>query len=437
MATLPPERMSILAVVKPFRALRYSAAAGDLAQLVSPPYDIISESERAGYLRTNPRNIVQLELPRDGTDPYMVAGQTLQAWLQNGTLVRNAQEELCFYEEEFTVAGETKTIRGLTCRVRLEELANEVVLPHEFTLSKAKTDRFQLMCATRCNISAIYSLYFDPERVVTRRMDRLAVREPDEQFTTGDGIIHRVWHLYDAREIAAITAAFADKKLYIADGHHRYETALNYRRHLIEQGEQVDDSHPANYMMMTLVDMENPGLVVFPTHRIVHHLASFSMDDLLAKCSPYFALRDTTPAAAVADLSACYERGEKALAVYDGMQTKLMVFAGSGIMAEVLPGATAASQGLDVNLLHLLILERILGIDAENLRNQTNLTYTRSEQEAFSAVDSGAANCCFLLNPTRVEEIAQVAGAGEKMPQKSTYFYPKMITGYVMNPLFD
>ena len=426
-----------MAIVKPFRALRYSAAAGDLAQLVSPPYDIISESERTDYLRANCHNIVQLELPRGGADPYAAAGQTLQTWLDDGTLVRDAQEALCFYEEEFTVAGQTKTIRGLTCRVRLEELAEGVVLPHEFTLSKAKTDRFHLMCATRCNISAIYALYFDPEHAVTSRMERLVARAPDQCFTTADGIIHRVWCLYDPQEIAAIAAAFADKKIYIADGHHRYETALNYRRHLIEQGEQVDDSHPANYMMMTLVDMENPGLVVFPTHRIVHHLARFSMDDLLAKCGAYFALRDTTPASAIADLSVCYERGEKALAVYDGIQTKLMVFAGSDIMAEVLPDATDASQGLDVNLLHLLILERILGIDAENLRNQTNLTYTRSEQEAFSAVDSGAANCCFLLNPTRVEEIAQVAGAGEKMPQKSTYFYPKMITGYLLNPLFD
>jgi uncharacterized protein (DUF1015 family) len=423
-----------MATIKPFGALRFTAE--NLEELVCPPYDIISEAERSAYLARNGHNIIRLELPREGDDPYAQAGETLRAWLKEGVLATDEKPGLYIYEEEFTALGQRMTIKGLTCRVKLEPFSAGVVLPHEETLSKAKTDRFNLMNATNCNFSAIYSLYFDENRSVAARIARLSSGAPDLEFGTADGILHRVWIVTDETETAALSAAFTDKKLYIADGHHRYETALNYKNHLQSQGEQVDDNHPASSVMMTLVDMENDGLVVFPTHRIVRGLAHFDREKLLADSVAYFDLEEVAAAAIVEKLGEAATAGRKAFVLYADSKATLMTLKDNAVMAELLPAGSPAYRQLDVNILHLLVLERLLGIDKENMANQKNLIYTRDPAEAIAAVDGGEADCAFLINPTRVNEIAAVAGAGEKMPQKSTYFYPKLITGHVMNPLF-
>lgn len=426
-----------MAEIKAFDALRYTEKAGKLDELVCPPYDIISEEERRAFLARNPHNVIRLELPREGNDPYAEAGNTLREWLAEEYLACDDKPGLYLYEEEFTAHGQRKAIKGLICRVALEPFENGVVLPHEETLSKAKTDRLNLMKATGCNFSSIYSLYFDEKKDIFPRLEALSQGEPDKTFSLQDGIIHRLWAIYDEAEITAVEAAFRDKKLYIADGHHRYETALNYKNWLGEQGELALtlDSHPANYCMMTLVNMENPGLVVFPTHRIVRRLDSFDPEALLAGCGKYFRVENAAPDALESKLAEYTANGKKAFALYYKGGAKLLVFTDGEIMKELLPGTSKAYQGLDVNILHTLILERLLGIDKENMANQKNLIYTRDPAEAMAAVDGGQADCAFLIEATRVEEIAAVAGAGEKMPQKSTYFYPKIVTGHVMNKI--
>lgn len=425
-----------MADIKAFRALRYDLGkAGEIGELTSPPYDIISEEQRLEYLGRNPYNIIRLELPK-GDDPYAKAGETLRDWVGSGILKHDMDPGLYIYEMEFLTKvdrGESKKLKTLICRVRLEEFAAGVVLPHEETLSKAKQDRFDLMCAANCNFSSIYSLYQDPEHVTRSRLDNLAAGSaPRYEFS--DGLVtHRLWVVNDPAAIEALREDFAGRKLYIADGHHRYETALNYRRHLQEQG---IDCPGADFIMMTLADMSDEGLVVFPTHRLVCGLEGLSGRELLRSCEEYFEIISVENAdRAQAALDDGYARGEHCFAFYDKVKWHVLTLSDTNVMKNLLPEKSDAYRELDVSILHTLILERLMGIDKENMANQINLTYTRSVTEAISSVDSGESNCCFLLNPTRVEEICSVAACGEKMPQKSTYFYPKLITGLVINDL--
>ncbi len=421
-----------MAVIKPFRALRYTDKAGDIAKLTCPPYDIISENERTAYLAENPYNVIRLELPR-GNDPYAEAGCTLKSWEQDNILQEDTLPGIYIYEEEFTAYGQTKKVKGLICRVKLEPFENGVILPHEETLSKAKQDRFQLMQSTFCNFSQIYSLYMDAKHTTRARIDALSKDTPRYEFSDG-AVTHRMWIVNDPVSIQAICEDFANRKLYIADGHHRYETALNFRNFCRDQG--MISSEP-DYCMMMLVDMEDPGLVVFPTHRLVHGLKAFNRQTLLDGCKNAFTVtRENNTNTIQAKLDTCYAAGQKAFACYCGGDSwDLLVLKDLSLMTKVLPEKSPASQGLDVSVLHSLVLEKVLGIDKENMAQQVNLSYTRDFDEAIASVQNGNSQCAFLMNPTRVQEIRDVAAAGEKMPQKSTYFYPKLITGLAMNQM--
>ncbi|MCL2697908.1 MAG: DUF1015 domain-containing protein [Oscillospiraceae bacterium] len=425
-----------MAEIKAFKGLRYTEKAGDIGNLCCPPYDIISEEERRQFLETNPHNIIRLELPQALTDnpdadAYSAAGQVLRGWLADGILANDNEDSIYAYEMEFEVSGERKSVTGFVCLVKLEEFSKGIVLPHEETLSKAKTDRFNLMKATDCNFSQIYSLFNDDCGGVSALLSDVQKSAPISAFTDRDGVTHKLNIITDSETIQNITALMADKKIYIADGHHRYETALNYRNQL------TGEKGTGNYVPMTLVSMKHPGLVVFPTHRIVRDLSGYEHNEIIAKCAEYF---DTTEnlnrEKAERALEEAYRNGEKAFVLYCGNNNyTCLKLKDTEIMKQFMPEASTALRGLDVSVLHTLVLERIFGIDKENMANQINLIYTKKADEAVAAVDGGSANCCFLLNPTRVEEIGGAAAAGEKMPQKSTYFYPKLTTGLVMNQI--
>ncbi len=421
-----------MAKLKPFQAMRFSQSAGDICSLVCPPYDIVSEQQRNDLLKKNEYNLIRLELPR-GEDPYKDAAKTTKAWLESGILQCDQKEGIYIYEEKFTVKEKSYSLKGFVSLVRLAEFSEGVVLPHEYTLSKAKQDRFNLMTETGCSFSQIYSLYMDGERTVSSKIEALSQREPDISFTDGEGVTHSLWCVYDKEDIDYIISKMADKKLYIADGHHRYETALNFAR--ANANDLSDDSERINYCMMMLVDMENDGLVVFPTHRVIHSLEGFDAEEMLDRCRTDFLLSENLPLCQMQPcLDAAAEKGEKAFAFYSGKGSfTLLTLKNESIMKELLPDMSQASRSLDVSVLHNLVLERLFGIDKENMANQKNLFYTRDIEEAVSAVDKGEANCAFLINSTLVTQIRDVAAAGEKMPQKSTYFYPKIITGLVMN----
>lgn len=427
-----------MAEIKGYKGLRFNCEkAGKIEELVCPPYDIISDQQREEYIKTNPHNIIRLELPK-GDDKYNKAAEILKDWLEKGILVKEDKPAIYIYEEEFTAYGERKAIKGIICRVKLEEFSKGIILPHEFTLSKAKEDRLSLMKATNCNFSQIYSLFMDGGKNTLGKIDSLSKSEPDIQLQDNDNVTHRMWIIKDEKAIADICSDFADRKLYIADGHHRYETALNYRNYLREQG-LAKEGDACDYQMMMLVDMEHPGLVVFPTHRLVRNLDSFNAERVIDGCKEYFDVTEHSDINTIeSTLMELYNQGKKAYAFYcGGSSYKLLVLKDTNIIKKLLPNASTATQQLDVTILHTLILEKIFGIDAENMAKQINLTYTKIFDEAISSVQQGNSQCAFILNPTRVSEIREVASNGEKMPQKSTYFYPKMITGLVMNQLED
>lgn len=426
-----------MAEIKAFGALRYTDKAGEIFNNVCPPYDIIDENQRLAFLAKSKNNVVRLELPK-GEEPYTEAARALAEMEESGVLAKDKKPGIYIYEEEFSAYGERKKIKGIYARVKLCDFSQGVVLPHEETLSKAKKDRFELMSSTYCNFSAIYSMYTDEEKIIRAKTDLLSERKPDVEFVDYDGIVQRLWVIDDEAETAFFEKAFANKKLYIADGHHRYETALNFRNKLIDDGIVTDENHPANYCLMFLADIDHEGLAVFPTHRMLKNLNNFNSENALLQAEQYFEIKKTgCPKCLEKELAANSDKN--AFGYYDGANAYLLVLKNNAQTAkaldEMLGGKSEAFKSLDVAVLHSLILEKIFGIDKENMANQINLNYTRDYGEAIEKVESGDYNCCFLLNPTKVRQIKDVATAGEKMPQKSTYFYPKLITGLVMNEL--
>ncbi|MCM1329655.1 MAG: DUF1015 domain-containing protein [Ruminococcus sp.] len=420
-----------MAEIKAFKGMRYTKAAGKLGSLVCPPYDIISEGERERYIKENPYNIIRLELPKGGEERYKEAGDTLKDWLNKGILARDSEDSIYVYEMVFSANGLRHRLKGFVTLVKLTDFSEGIVLPHEETLSKAKEDRFNLMSETFSNFSQIYSLYMDGDGAVYSLVDGCSKGMPDMEVKDPDGTVHKMWKVSDGEVVKKIVNLFEDKKLYIADGHHRYETALNFHK---KQG-----TAESGYAAMMLVNMENDGLVVFPTHRIVKNLENFNAEKVIEDCKPYFDIAEAPGEERMqAALNTFYDEGKKAFAMYTGYgKCYVMTLKDETAVKKLLPEKSEAYCGLDVTALHSLVLEKILGIDRENMANQKNLAYTRSREEALTAVDMEEADCSFILNPTKVSEIRDVAAAGEKMPQKSTYFYPKLITGLVMNKFSD
>lgn len=322
----------------------------------------------------------------------------------------------------------------MVCAVRLEEFENRVILPHERTLSKAKDDRLELLSATRTNVSQIYSMYMDEKAETTTRIASLSASAPDIEFQTDDGCTHRLWIVSDAEQIAGFTREFATRQLYIADGHHRYETALNYRRKRMFSGTYTPEDS-VNYTMMFLIDMDNDGLIVFPTHRMVRNLEQFSELDAVERMNAEFNIEKREDLDAVEAVLAAHD-DRHAIAFYTGgAYYYLLTLNDMDAVKKMMPDMSDAYCDLDVTVLHSLIFDKVFGITKEDLAKQTKVTYTRSVHEALTGVQNGVSQCCFILNPTKVSQIKDVAKAGEKMPQKSTYFYPKLITGLVMNHL--
>ena len=427
-----------MALVKPFAAIRYNKEkAGEIETLVCPPYDIVSLDEREKLIEKNEYNMISLELPM-GEDPYKEANDVFKLWQEKGIMKKDMEEGIYIYEEEFfenVTKGEKKILRGFIAKVRVEDFKNGVILPHEETLSKAKEDRFNLLKATNCNFSSVYSLYEDEEKVTDKKLNNIASStKPRYEFS--DGLVtHRLWVINDELTIESICDDFADRKLYIADGHHRYETAINYRNYCRENNIYAPE---ADFVMMMLVNMSHEGLVVHPTHRLIKGLENFDSEKLIENSKAYLEIEEKADLSNLEEeLKIKYEAGLASFVFYNGGENyTLLTLKDRNVMDSILPEKSEASRNLDVTILHNLILERLLGIDKENMAKGKNLSYTRCTEEAIKSVKDGESNAAFILNPTRVKEIGSVAAAGEKMPQKSTYFYPKIITGLTLNPLY-
>ncbi|HOP10869.1 MAG TPA: DUF1015 domain-containing protein [Oscillospiraceae bacterium] len=415
-----------MARVSPFCALRYNFnRAGEPGTLVCPPYDAVSEKRRAELAETNPNNAIVLELPT-GSDKYAAAKFTLNQMLEDGVLFEEQTPCLYYYERTYILKGETKRIGGYVARVGLAEHDEGVIIPHENTLSGPKADRFELLKITGCSFSPVYALFEDKTRELALHTKYLTSEKPEVEFTA-EGDLHRFWVIKDAEKYQPVCNLFTDKKLFIADGHHRYETALNFRRHLRESGVKVEGDHPANSVMILLCDIDDPGLTVLPIHRLLHSLPDFDAASLLKLWSKDFNItRLPNPGTAEAELTK--HTAQNAFGFYAGGDEWYLMTLKTPI------DSTDPLDTLDVSVLHKLILEP-MGIDRENMAAQKNLDYTKSAEELIAGVQSGKYNAGFFMNGTKVSQITAVAGAGEKMPQKSTWFFPKPVTGLYMNKI--
>lgn len=439
-----------MADVRPLPGLRYTATA-DLAALVTPPYDVISPEAQAGYYARHGDNIIRLELGNDEpgddelNDRYTRAAVTFAEWRLRDVLAQDAPT-FYLYEQRFTVAGATYSRFSLLARVRLEPWDAQVVLPHERTLSKPKDDRLKLLRACAANLSPIMALYDDPQAELTKRLAKVRRGKPTAAFTDEAGEEHRLWLASDALLAAHISAFFGDRQLYIADGHHRYETALAYRDEVRELRRELVADDAANFVLMALCALEDPGLVILPTHRLLRDLVPARLAALDAVLGVWFdreILTDSDPSVWTAQLAAAGADGASALVLVRPEGATLVRLRPEGREAMRAAGTgtgddhhTDAWRALDVAVLHELVLDRALGVGLAAIYAGEHVTYTRDEVAAADAVRQGQAQLAVLLNPTPPAQVRDVALASDRMPQKSTYFYPKLITGLVINPLW-
>lgn len=439
-----------MAQVIPFKGFRYNASKiGDLAKVTTPPYDVISPSEQDRFYQISQYNIIRLELgkeePEDDelNNKYTRAAAYLKDWIEKQVLVQERQPSFYIYQQEFGLPNGNKYTRtGFISLVRLEDFSKGVILPHENTLSKPKADRLRLMQACQANFSQIFALYDDPEKAIPHLLKRhIDAHSPDIEVEAIPGIIDRLWVVSDHSLIAQIQECMADKKLYIADGHHRYETALTYRNQRMAQNPYHTGDELYNFVMMMIVEMEDPGLIILPTHRIISGIEGFSKEEFLKRASKDFIVEEHALSGATLKQRAdemeslLTQKGSHSFVFYDGnlRSCYTLMLKSMESVNERLPQHHISYRSLDVTILHTLLLEPLLGIGREQMANQEFITYTHDLMEGAQWVEEGKCQMAFFVNAPSVRQVKEVSLAGEKMPQKSTYFYPKLLTGLVIN----
>jgi uncharacterized protein (DUF1015 family) len=443
-----------MAQVYPFRAFRYNPERAPFDHVLTQPYDKISPAMQEKYYAADPHNLIAVEKGRTypGDTPqnnvYTRAAAALEDWIRDGIVVQDAAPAFYAYTQEYTVPGtdERRTRRGFIGAGQLEEYSAGVVFRHEHTLSGPKADRLELLRHTKMLTGQLFMLYSDPQRRIDAILfETEAAAAPATELRDEYGVVHRLWPIADAQRTAAIQNAMADQKLVIADGHHRYETSLTYRREQPTHGGKIDPNAPFERAMMTFINTRSEGLTILPGHRVVAHVHDFSWSGVRRYLEPWF----TAEAFPFSDEGKMPQAREKFLARLAGTRAKRAIGAypaaegqkkafyvltvREGVsLAQLLPNVSPLQRELDVVLLHEGILEPALGITPQAVTAEANLTYEREASAAFEAVDSGRAQISFLLNACDVEQVMKIATAGEVMPQKSTDFYPKLLSGITM-----
>ncbi|MGD0270525.1 MAG: DUF1015 domain-containing protein [Candidatus Sulfotelmatobacter sp.] len=438
-----------MADIHPFRAFRFDPLQVTLSQVVTQPYDKITPALQERYYAASPNNLVRIILGRrrENDNPannvYTRAAGHFRDWRQQGLLREDSAPSIYLYAQRFTRPGSTTELerRGFIALGRIEDYAAGVVFRHEQTLAKPKADRLDLLRATRAHFGQIFMLYEDSGQVESLLNTD---DDPDVSVTDEYGVVHRVWEITDPKLIEAVQAAMRDKKLIIADGHHRYETALNYRNERRTADPSTapgrgDAAAPYEFVMMTFVNINSPGLVILPTHRLVHSLNSFSENDFRNAARAFFDVDEIDShldaPRATAILRESGRCGTTILAVT--ANRAFLLHHPNPNIPEVFEGLSISQQALDVVQLHKCLLERVLGLSEESIRNQQNISYVRDAGEALSQVRGPGArgNIAFLMNPCRIAQVRDIAFAGEVMPQKSTDFYPKLLSGLTIYAL--
>ena len=423
-----------MADVQPLRALHYDpAVVGPLADVTAPPYDVIDANQRAALLARSPFNVAAVDLPQaepgaaGGRDPYKTAGQLFESWQLQGALVRDTDPALWAHTQDYTGPdGQRRTRRGFFCRVRIEDYGPGKVRPHERTHPGPKEDRLRLTRATRANISPIFSLYSDPHQAAWAALSPTTEQAPWGEVTDSDGTVHRLWRVSDPQAIAAVQAATSEAELLIADGHHRYETMQAYAQEVGGQGEH-------SYILMCLVALEDPGLTVFATHRLVSGLDEQRRAALAQALERDFDMAEVP----IEQIAPSPGAGPLQLGYFDGRDGRAMrlTLKDQAIADAALSDRAPAYRRLDTGVLETLILKNALGLSDDDISHFNGMFYARDTEEALAMVRSGDYDAAFLVRPTPVAQVRELAAAGENMPPKSTYFYPKLLTGLLFNEL--
>lgn len=433
-----------MAEVQAFRGWRYDLSqVGSLSDVTAPPYDVINGEQQDGLYKLHPCNVVRLILNREepgdanSDERYRRAAGFLKHWRDEGILQQEREPALYVYHQEFDWEGTHYVRRGFLGRLRLEEFGTGSVYPHELTMSGPKADRLALLNACRTNLSPIFGLYPDVDSAAQNPLEAAILSITPSEATDELGVLHRLWAVTDREAIAAVCAQLADKPIFIADGHHRYETALNYRRQLAEAGELSDETAEANYVLMHFVGMDDPGLAILPTHRLLSGLPNVSADELQSALGDRFSFEDVGSGDEAA-------RETWDLMEADGNQNLLGFGTTDGrwqlarLTDESDMNRLAADQceewrALGVSILHRLVIENLLAQkwpDAD-----ITCRYVHLLDEVTAAQNENSCRLACLVAPAGMEHVEQIASKLEKMPQKSTYFYPKLLSGLVFNPL--
>lgn len=420
-----------MADVEPLRALHYEPSmTGGLQPVVAPPYDVIDQRQRAELLAQSGYNVVEIDLPQaqDG-DPYEHAAEVLARWRQEGAVVRDDEPAIWPLEQDYVGPdGEPRTRRGFLARVRVEEYGPGRIRPHERTHPGPKEDRLRLTRATRANLSPIFSLYSDPNGAAWRALAPFTGGSPWAQTSDPDGTVNRLWRVTDAAAIEQVKATAGGAELLIADGHHRYETARVY-------AEEIGGDGPHRFVLMCLVALEDPGLTVFPTHRLVRGLNAAQWEALSRTIDADF---EVTELASTDQLSPpANDRIEIGYIDSRAKRPYRLALKDQSIADAALPTRSVPYRRLDTAVLEALILKSALGLSDEQIDHLDGLDYARDSAQALELVASGACDAAFFMAPTPIERVQRVAASGESMPPKSTYFFPKVPTGLLFNPVAD
>jgi len=424
-----------MATIRPFKGLRFTPSAGPLADLVAPPYDVLSKEERDAFAAKNPHNVVELTLPEGNSDDrskyvkYAKSAALLADWRRTGALAVEDEPTFYRYTQTFTIPGSEKPIvrHSVIALIKTESYDKGVVLPHEQTFPKHKEDRLRILEATRAHLECIFGLFEDDGGFVFRQIES-APANLVADVTTDDDVRHVLEAINEPDQTAALVKALADKKVWIADGHHRYETACTFR----EMQGQKDGLIAEDFLMMALSSMSDPGLVLLPTHRIVHKMPMHgpALEDSLQR---FFNTREVPNGRLLEEMERLNRPDMRVfgIALPSGMGILATLDQPDKVMDWIPTEDSARLKTLDVSILHHVIFDKILG-----LKGLDFFSYTRDPEEALFAVNNGS-DASFLMNPPTVEDMRQIALGGEKMPQKSTYYYPKILSGLVLWSLND
>ncbi|GIW77421.1 MAG: phosphatase [Phycisphaerae bacterium] len=436
-----------MADIKPFQAIRYSSRFGtDLSDLIAPPYDVLDGSGKSALLSRSPRNIVEIDLPhlpakQVGPDEcYVRSADTLNRWLADGTLIRDSEPAIYAYTQVFTIHGRTYHRRGFFAVVKLEPFSTPTeptqIVPHEKTYPDAIIDRLKLTTATGVQLSPIFGLFPDETGIVNQHL--YSGLGPPPITGTLDGVVNQLWPVTDKQVIDHVTEAMKSRKIYIADGHHRYTMALAYQKQVAEAyGGRLPEDHPANYCLFVLLSMHDPGCVILPTHRIVGNLKSFDLSTFRQKLSGVFTVQESGYSVdQIRDFEqAISKESHTVFGLYDAKTRRLYTLRliQPDILASHEPGQSPAWRRLDVAILRRYLLDEI--IQPTFADGDVKLAYTAYADEIPTLTDGEKYPLALILRPTPLKALEDLGVHGEVMPQKSTFFYPKLATGLVINPV--